>query len=115
MTYYTAMPYNIGVIFIETSLFTRLIVDFLSEEEYANLQQFILKQPDAGKIIPGSGGLRKLRWHKDRKGKRGGVRIIYYWKKSDNEIWLLTVYEKSKQEDIPKKMIKKIAEEIKNA
>ncbi len=74
----------------------------------------MLKKPDAGKIIPGSGGIRKLRWVKDGRGKRGGIRVIYYWKKSDNEIWMLTVYEKTKQENIPTKILKKIAEEIKN-
>jgi mRNA-degrading endonuclease RelE of RelBE toxin-antitoxin system len=102
------------MIFIETSLFTKLITDYLNEEEYTNLQQFLLRRPDAGKIIPGSGGIRKLRWLRGSIGKRGGVRIIYYWKKFDNEIWMLTVYEKSKQEDIPKKILKKIREEIKN-
>lgn len=108
------MPYNVGMVFIETSLFTKLITDLISEEAYANLQHFLLIQPAAGKIIPGSGGIRKLRWAKDNRGKRGGVRVIYYWKKSDDEIWMLTAYEKSKQEDIPKKVLKKIAEEIKN-
>ena len=109
------MPYNIVMIFIETSLFTKLIVELLNEDEYTNLQKFLLRKPDAGKIITGSGGVRKLRWSKGSKGKRGGVRIIYYWKKSDSEIWMLTVYEKSKQENIPAKILKKISEEIKNA
>jgi mRNA-degrading endonuclease RelE of RelBE toxin-antitoxin system len=111
---YTALPYNISVIFIETSLFTRLIDNILSEEEYANLQQFLLTHPETGKIIPGSGGIRKLRWAKEGKGKRGGLRIIYYWKRSEDEIWMLTVYEKSKQENIEVHILKKIAEEIKN-
>jgi mRNA-degrading endonuclease RelE of RelBE toxin-antitoxin system len=109
-----AVPYDIVMIFIETSLFTKLIAELLNEDEYANLQQFLLRKPDAGKIIPGSGGVRKLRWSRGSKGKRGGVRIIYYWKKSDSEIWMLTVYEKSKQENIPAKILKKISEEIKN-
>ncbi len=86
----------------------------LKEDEYTGLQQFLLMSPDAGKIIPGSGGVRKLRWKQEGKGKRGGVRIIYYWKKSDDEIWMLTAYEKSKQENIPGHVLKKIAEEIKN-
>jgi hypothetical protein len=103
------------MIFIETSLFTKLISEILVEEEYFGLQKYLLKQPDAGKIIQGSGGVRKLRWMKDSKGKRGGVRIIYYWKKSDNEIWMLTAYEKSKQENIPGHILKKIVKEIKDA
>jgi len=102
------------MIFIETSLFTKLVEALLSKEEYSNLQQYMLKKPDAGDIVPGSGGVRKLRWRKEGKGKRGGVRIIYYWKKSEDEIWMLTAYEKSKQENIPGHILKKIAEEIKN-
>jgi len=102
------------MIFIETSLFTKLVEALLSKEEYSNLQQYMLKKPDAGDIVPGSGGVRKLRWKKEGKGKRGGVRIIYYWKKSEDEIWMLTAYEKSKQENIPGHILKKIAEEIKN-
>ncbi len=103
------------MIFIETSLFTKLIAEILSEDEYVGLQQFILKQPDGGRIIPGSGGVRKIRWGKEGSGKRGGIRVVYYWKKSDDEVWMLTVYEKSKQENIPGHILKKIAEEIKNA
>ena len=103
------------MIFIETSIFTRLIVELLNDKEYESLQKFLLKRPDAGDIIPGSGGVRKLRWGKEGTGKRGGIRIIYYWKKSDDEIWMLTVYEKSKQENIQGNVLKKIAEEIKNA
>ena len=102
------------MIFIETSKFTNLIEELLSDVEYANLQQYLLKKPDAGIVVKGSGGVRKLRWKKEGKGKSGGVRIIYYWKKSEDEIWMLTVYEKSKQENIPGHILKKIAEEIKN-
>lgn len=102
------------MIFIETSLFTKLVEALLSKDEYVNLQQYMLKKPDAGKIVPGSGGVRKLRWKKEAKGKSGGVRIIYYWKKSEDEVWMLTAYEKSKQVNIPGHILKKIAEEIKN-
>jgi mRNA-degrading endonuclease RelE of RelBE toxin-antitoxin system len=102
------------MIFIETSKFTKLVEELLSDVEYANLQQYLLKKPDAGNVVPGSGGVRKLRWKKEGKGKSGGVRIIYYWKKSEDEIWMLTAYEKSKQENIPGHILKKIAEEIKN-
>jgi hypothetical protein len=103
------------MIFIETSLFTRLVEVLLSNDEYVNLQKYLLKKPDAGKIVPSSGGVRKLRWKQEGKGKSGGIRVIYYWKKSEDEIWMLTAYEKSKQENIPGHILKKIAEEIKNA
>jgi len=100
--------------FIETSLFTRLIYDYLSEEEYLGLQVYLLRHPESGKIVSGSGGVRKLRWAVRGKGKSGGIRVIYYWKVSDDEIWLLTVYGKSERETIPAHVLKQIAEEIKD-
>jgi hypothetical protein len=100
--------------FIKTSLFTRLIYDYLSEEEYLGLQVYLLRYPDSGKIVSGSGGVRKLRWAVRGKGKSGGIRVIYYWKVSDDEIWLLTIYGKSERETIPAHILKKIAEEIKD-
>lgn len=103
------------MIFIETSTFTKLIDSYLTDEEYLGLQKFLLNYAAAGKIIPGSGGVRKLRWAIGHKGKSGGIRVIYYWKRHDDEIWLLTVYGKSERETIPGHVLKKIAEEIKNA
>ncbi len=100
--------------FIETSLFTSLVYDYLSEDEYLDLQVYLLQHPDSGKIIRGSGGVRKIRWASKGKGKSGGIRVIYYWKDSKEEIWLLTVYAKNEQETIPGHILKKIAEEIKN-
>ena len=102
------------MIFIETSIFTKLIDTYLSNEEYLGLQKFLLQHPDAGKIVQGSGGVRKVRWAMSGKGKRGGIRIIYYWKQQNDEIWLLTVYAKNEKETIPGHILKKIAEEIKN-
>lgn len=102
------------MVFIETTLFTKLIVKYLSDDEYLGLQSFLLVRPEAGRIVPGSGGVRKLRWAMSGKGKRGGLRVIYYWKAKDDEIWLLTVYAKNVKENIPAHVLKKIAEEIKN-
>jgi hypothetical protein len=102
------------MIFIEASTFTKLIDSYLTDDEYLGLQKFLLKHPDAGKIVPGSGGVRKIRWAMASKGKSGGIRVIYYWKRQDDEIWLLTVYGKSERETIPGHILKKIAEEIKN-
>ncbi|RME47218.1 MAG: transcriptional regulator [Caldilineae bacterium] len=102
------------MIFIETSTFTKLITTYLSEDEYLGLQRYLLKYPDAGKIVRGTGGVRKLRWAVSGKGKSGGLRIIYYWKRQKDEIWLLTVYGKSERETIASHILKKIAEEIKN-
>jgi hypothetical protein len=100
--------------FIETSLFTRIIYNYLAEDEYLGLQMFLLRYPDMGVIVPGSGGVRKLRWAKKGRGKSGGLRVIYYWKKSESEIWLLTIYGKSEQENIPAHILKQIAQEIEN-
>ncbi|MBI3241293.1 MAG: type II toxin-antitoxin system RelE/ParE family toxin [Chloroflexi bacterium] len=100
--------------FVETSAFTKLIYSYLSDNEYLGLQVFLLKYPEAGKIVPGSGGVRKLRWMMAGKGKRGGVRVIYYFKKQDNEIWMLTIYGKSDRENIPAHILRQIAEELKD-
>ncbi|MCG3207603.1 MAG: Toxin HigB-2 [Anaerolineae bacterium] len=78
------------MIFIETSIFTKLVSSYLTDDEYRGLQSFLFEYPDTGKIVRGSGGVRKLRWAISGKGKSGGVRVIYYWKKSEDEIWLLT-------------------------
>lgn len=99
--------------FIEASLFTRLVYRYLSKDEYFALQNFLLVTPEAGDIVPDSGGVRKIRWKITGSGKRGGVRIIYYFKKQDDEIWLLTIYKKSETQNLPAHILKKIAEELK--
>ena len=100
--------------FIETNVFSRMIGRFLSEEEFRQLQLALIIQPGIGQIIPGSGGLRKLRWFSQGKGKRGGLRVIYYWYNLDNQICLLYAYKKSHQKDLTNdqiKTLKKLLEE----
>ena len=70
------MPYIADMLFIETSKFTELVKDHLSDDEYVALQWMLLEQPDAGPIVPGSGGVRKVRWGLRGRGKRGGIRVI---------------------------------------
>jgi hypothetical protein len=101
--------------FIEATAFTKYVYKYLTEDEYLGLQGFLLKYPGAGKVVPGSGGVRKLRWGMDVKGKSGGVRVIYYFKKRDDEIWLLTIYRKNEVENIPAHILHQIAEEINDA
>lgn len=113
--HYAATPYNLAMVFIETSLFTRLVYGYLTDEEYLGLQNFLVGHPDAGPVVPGSGGVRKLRWAVAGRGKRGGVRVIYYWKRLDDEIWMLTMYGKSETSTIPAHILRKIAKEIDDA
>jgi hypothetical protein len=100
--------------FIETSAFTRHVYDYLTEDEYWGLQGFLLRYPEFGKVVPGSGGVRKIRWAMAGSGKRGGVRVVYYFKRQDDEIWLLTIYAKNEVENIPAHVLRQIAKEIEN-
>ncbi|WP_420554036.1 type II toxin-antitoxin system RelE/ParE family toxin [Neptuniibacter marinus] len=108
------MPYFCLIIFIETSFFTKLLPDYLSDDEYRSLQSYLLQKPDAEDIVKGSGGVRKVRWASSGKGKSGGVRAIYYWKKAEHEIWMLTMYSKSERATIAGHVLKQIAEAIDN-
>jgi len=100
--------------FIEAPAFTRYVYDYLSEDEFSGLQSLLAQYPETGKVVPGSGGIRKVRWAMAGKGKSGGVRVIYYFKRNDNEIWLLTIYSKSETENIPTHILRQIAREIEN-
>lgn len=102
------------MVFIETSSFTKLLPSYLTDDEYRLLQGYLVHKPDAGDIIKGSGGVRKLRRGTFHTGKSGGIRVIYYWKKSEHEVWMLTLYSKSERASIPGHMLKAIAEAIKN-
>jgi hypothetical protein len=88
--------------FIEAPLFTQLLANFLTDDEYRGLQEQLAREPEAGDVVPGTGGFRKLRWADPRrgKGKRGGLRMIYYHFPADSQIWLLTVYDKDTMKDL---------------
>jgi hypothetical protein len=98
--------------FIETKLFSRLVADVLTDEEYSSLQKALIKDPEAGDLIPGSGGVRKLRWGVTGRGKRGGIRVIYYARVRRGQIWMLTLYAKNVVENIPANVLREIKEEI---
>ena len=93
------------MLFVETPIFTSEIQSLLPDEFYRNLQGDLAIRPDAGNIITGSGGLRKIRFGLKGIGKRGGLRIIYYWDPPDT-IYMLFAYKKSEQEDLTKSQIK---------
>lgn len=91
---------------IETPIFTRQVTGQLADEEYRLLQLHLLQRPDAGVIIPGSGGLRKLRWRMPGRGKRGGARIIYYWKLARGRLYLLFLYPKNVRSDLTRAQLR---------
>ena len=88
------------MIFIETPLFTKLIKNLLPDENYRLFQQTILIRPEVGDLIRGGGGLCKIWWNTPGSGKRGGLRIIYYWDVPEETIYMLLPYKKSKQKDL---------------
>ena len=96
----------LSVEFVETPTFTRLILRLMDDGEYARLQLALAARPDWGKVIPGGSGLRKLRWAGSGRGKRGGLRVIYYWQTADDQIWLLLAYAKNEREDLLHDQIK---------
>ena len=107
------MTYIHAVQFIETATFTRLIAKLMDDEEYSRLQQALVKRPDWGSVIPGSGGIRKLRWAGSGRGKRGGLRVIYYWQTADDQIWLLVAYPKNEKDDLSRDEIKDLRQLVK--
>lgn len=94
------------MVFVETSVFTKQVQKLLSEEEYRQLQSDLTTRPDVGVVIPGSGGLRKIRWGYRGQGKRGGVRVIYYWAVSEEKILMLLMYPKNVQDNLSPTQLK---------
>jgi hypothetical protein len=90
--------------FVEAPAFSRYREEYLDDEGFRQLQHALATNPEEGDLIPGAGGVRKLRWADTRrgKGKRGGLRVIYYCFLSDEEIWLLTLYGKDEASDLSK-------------
>ena len=91
--------------FIEAPAFTRHLSKYLDDDEYRNLQAELAANPEVGDLMPGTGGFRKMRWTDSRRGKgrRGGLRIIYYHFKSDCQIWLMMAYDKDEASDLSAK------------
>ena len=98
--------------FVETRLFTRLVQEYLPDEEYVQLQQALIADPELGAVIAGSGGIRKMRWSVAGRGKRGGLRVIYFLRLRHGQIWMLTLYPKNVAESIPAHILKQIKDEI---
>ena len=96
------------MVIIETSVFTRRVIEILTDDEYRELQEFVAAHPDAGDTIPGSHGLRKLRWRTSGRGKRGGARIIYYWLKARGTLLMIFAFKKNERSDLTKDQLRKL-------
>ena len=101
------------MVFLETNVFVKLIDKFLSDDERFALFNQLLENPDSGDLIRAGGGSRKLRWLLRGQGKRGGLRVIYVWSKSKNQVLFLLTYPKSQKSDLTPEEIKLIAKEAK--
>lgn len=95
---------------IETSNFSRRLKTLLSDEQYRELQNSLIVNPEAGKTIKGSGGIRKLRWAGSGGGKRGGVRVIYYWHQGEEIVLLLLIYSKKEKDELLPQQLKILRE-----
>jgi len=100
--------------FIEARSFDRAREVYLDDDEYAELQMFMMDHPAAGDVVPKSGGVRKLRWQRKGQGKRGGLRIVYFVRYHPQEFWMLTLYAKAKVDDIPGHILKQLKEAFEN-
>ena len=96
----------------ETEIFSRYVKDYWTEEERGEFATWIAGHYDAGDVVRGSGGCRKVRWGRKGSGKSGGVRVIYYNMLADGTIWLLLIYAKNEHENIPAHILKAVKEKI---
>ncbi len=106
------MAYLAPVVFVETPNFTRRVQEYMDDEEYGQMQAFLTQRPEAGKLIKGTGGMRKLRWAGSGRGKRGGLRVIYYWWVAKDRISLLLAYPKNEQDDLTADQVKQLKNQL---
>ena len=92
--------------FVETPIFTRRVKAALPDDQYRALQIALLSRPEQGALIPGGGGIRKIRWGAKSRGKRGGYRLVYYWEKKSETFYMLFMYAKNEREDLTRDQIK---------
>ena len=101
------------MVIVETTIFSRLIQELMTDDEYRALQEVLIHRPDMGSLVKGSGGLRKVRWKLEGRGKSGGARVIYYWATSDEQIRMIYAYPKGQQaslSDAQVALLRKIVE-----
>lgn len=100
------------MIFIETSIFTRLVTDSLTDEVYGDFQQWLAAHPDAGDLIRGGGGIRKVRWASEGRGKRGGIRVIYFWRVAESQVLMLYLFAKNERSNLTAAQVKQLAKHV---
>jgi hypothetical protein len=100
------MAYTPRMRFIETPIFTRALMVLLDDQEYQSFQLALLHRPERGAVIRGSGGLRKVRWPRPGQGKRGGLRVIYFWDEASETFYMLYAYPKNEQEDLTARQLR---------
>ena len=103
-------------VFVELPPFDHYRADYLDDDAFLRLQRLLMLNPEAGTLIPGTGGLRKLRFADERrgKGKRGGLRVIYYWWDAGSQFWLFTIYDKDEMSDLTKTQRETLKQMIKS-
>ena len=97
---------------IETAMFRRYAEQVWQDDEREAFITWLAADPLVGDVIPGSGGVRKVRWRRQGRGKRGGVRVIYYNTLGHGQVWLLIVYAKSKFDNLPVSLLRQLREEL---
>ena len=100
------------MVFVETPVINRRILECMDDEEYGQMQAYLNLHPEAGKVIKGAGGIRKLRRAGSGRGKRGGLRVIYYWWAAKDRISLLLVYPKNERDDLTASQVKQLKSEL---
>ena len=100
------------MVFVETQVFFKRVQEYMTDDEYAEMQALLALRPDAGRVIKGSGGIRKLRWAGSGRGKRGGLRVVYYWWVAKDRISLLIVYPKNVQDDLTPDQLKQLRNQL---
>lgn len=110
-----AYIYAMKALFVELPAFSRHRAEYLDDDGFRRLQEVLLENPEAGDVIEGTGGLRKLRQADPRrgKGKRGGLRVIYFWWEAGRQIWLYTLYDKDEMDDLSPKERKLLKDRLK--
>ena len=101
------------MVIIETPIFTKLIKELMSDDEYKDLQEALVSRPDRGSLIKNSGGLRKVRWALEGRGKSGGARVIYYWMTDNDQLYMLLAYPKNVQDNLTDTQLKALKKIVK--